>query len=147
MFYQGHQFLVKLKRDLTYKGYVYFQPVLPHIIYQVLAYLEWHNKFFGDISIAKYLSSQDMSRFSDIGEPQEEKQSVTEKNFQMKKKWVKIWYNAEIDYTSVENPLNIHRSAWNETILVSKILNIINEENVIIPPGQGQKPVLILSDE
>ena len=55
--------------------------------------------------------------------------------------------NAEIDCASVENPLNIHRSTWNNTILVSEILNIINEENVIIPPGQGQKPVSILSDE
>ena len=47
--------------------------------------------------------------------------------------------NAEIDCPSVENPLNIHRSTWKEII--------INEENVIIPPGQGQKPVSILSDE
>ena len=91
MFYQGHHFLVKLKRDLTYKGHAYFEPVLPYIIHQVLAYLKWHNKFFRDISVAKYLSSQDTSRFSDIGESQEEKESVTEKSFQMKKKSLKIW--------------------------------------------------------
>ena len=28
--------LVKLKRGLKYRGHVYFEPVLPHIIYQVL---------------------------------------------------------------------------------------------------------------
>ena len=28
--------LVKLKRGLKYRGHVYFEPVLPHIIYQAL---------------------------------------------------------------------------------------------------------------
>ena len=35
----------------------------------------------------------------------------------------------------------------NEKTLVSEILNFINEENVIIAPGQGEKTVLILSYE
>ena len=39
------------------------------------------------------------------------------------------------------------RTASNETTLASKIRNIINEENVIIAPGQGKKPISILSDE
>ena len=32
--------VVKLKRDLKYKGHVYFEPFRPHIIYQALAYLK-----------------------------------------------------------------------------------------------------------
>ena len=31
--------VAKLKRDLKYRGHVYFEPVRPHIIYQALAYL------------------------------------------------------------------------------------------------------------
>ena len=39
------------------------------------------------------------------------------------------------------------RTAANETILTSEIPNIINEENLIIAPGQGKRPVSILGDE
>ena len=70
--------LVKLKRDLKYRGHVYFEPVCQHIIYQALAYLKSHNKFYEDISAQKGLSDEDMLKFSDINENQEETESVTE---------------------------------------------------------------------
>ena len=54
---------------------------------------------------------------------------------------------SETEFASVEDPLNMHRTASNETTLVSEILNIINKKNVIIAPGQGKKPLSILSDE
>ena len=41
----------------------------------------------------------------------------------------------------------MHRTASNEIALVSEVPYIINDENVIIAPGQGKKPVSILSDE
>ena len=41
----------------------------------------------------------------------------------------------------------MYRTASNETTLVSEIPIIINEENVIIAPGQRKTPVLILKDE
>ena len=51
------------------------------------------------------------------------------------------------EFTSVEDPLNKHRTASNETTLDSEIPNIINKENFIIAPSQGKKLLLILSDE
>ena len=57
---------VKLKQDLKYRVYVYFEPVRLHIIYQVLAYSKSHNKFYMDVSIGKGFSSKQMFRFSDI---------------------------------------------------------------------------------
>ena len=39
---------VKLKLDLKYRGHVYFEPVCLHIVYQTLAYLKSHNKFYED---------------------------------------------------------------------------------------------------
>ena len=53
----------------------------------------------------------------------------------------------ETKFASVEDTLNMHRTASNETTLVSEIPNIINEENVIIAPGQGKIPVSILIDK
>ena len=54
---------------------------------------------------------------------------------------------SEIEYDSVGEPLNMHRSASYETTLASEILNIINAKNVIIVPGQRKQPVSILGDE
>ena len=54
---------------------------------------------------------------------------------------------SETEFALVEDLLNMHRTASNETTLVSQIPNIINDENVIISPGQRKKIVSILSDE
>ena len=54
---------------------------------------------------------------------------------------------SEAEYASVDDPLNKHRTATNETTPISEIPNIINEKNVIIAPGQGNSPDSILGDE
>ena len=41
--------VVKSKRELKYKSYVYFEPVRLNVIYQALNYLK-NNKFYEDIS-------------------------------------------------------------------------------------------------
>ena len=50
-------------------------------------------------------------------------------------------------YVSVQDPLNMPRTASNEKTLIFKIPNVINDENLIFAPGQGKIPVLILRDE
>ena len=62
--------VVKLKRDLKYRGHIYFEQVWPHTAYQALTYLKSYTKFYDDISIAKGLSSEKMFKFSDIVEIQ-----------------------------------------------------------------------------
>ena len=54
---------------------------------------------------------------------------------------------SETEYASVEDHLNMHKTATNGTTLISEISNIINEENVFIAPGQGKTSVSILDDE
>ena len=70
--------------------------------------------------------------------------------FWIEKKFKEIIYNentSEPEYASVEDPLNMQRTATNETTLISDIPNMINEENVIIVPCQGKTPVSILGDK
>lgn len=57
---------VKLKRNVKHTDHVYFAPVHPHIIYQVLAYLKYHTEFHENISITKDLSNEDIFRFSNV---------------------------------------------------------------------------------
>ena len=78
----------------------------------------------------------------------EKMQALPIKLFWMGKKSGKINHiESRTEYASVEGPLNMHRTASNKTTLISEIPNVINEQNVIIAPGQGQIPVLMLSDE
>ena len=110
--------VVKLKRDLKYRGNVYFEPVRSHVIYQALIYLKPHNKFYEDISIAKGFSSEDMFKFSDFVEMQGETEKGTAESICNAKDNVN---ESGTEYTSVEDPLNIHRTVSNETTLVSNI--------------------------
>ena len=136
--------VVKLKRDLKYRGHVYFEPVRPHVIYQALIHLKSRNKFYEDISIAKGLSSEDMLKFSDFVEMQGETEKGTAESICNPKENVN---ESESEYASVEDRLNIHRTASKETTLVSAIPNIVSNQNNIIAPGQGKTPVSVLSDE
>ena len=108
-----------------------------------------HNKFYKDISVTKSLSGEDMLNFSDINENQGETKSVTENAISDGKEISKNNNEnaSQVEYTSVEDPLNMHRISTNETTLMSEIPNIIYEENVIIVPGQGKLPVSILGNE
>ena len=134
--------VINLKRHLKYQGHVYFEPVRPHIIYEALTYLKSHNKVYKDISIEKRLSSQDRFKFSDIVEMQGETESGTENISDGKETTENVNdIRSETEFASAEDSLNMHRTASNETILVSQIPNIIDKENVIIAPGQGKVPV------
>ena len=90
-----------------------------------------------------------MLHFSDINENQEETESVTENVISDGKEINKNnnENTSEAEYASVKDPLNMNRTATNETNLISDIPNIINEENVIIVPDQGKTPVSILGNE
>ena len=79
----------------------------------------------------------------------EETENVTEKNISGEKEMTEnVNYNrSETEFASVEDPLNMYRTASNGTTLVSEIPNTINEENVTIAPGQGKIPVSVLRDE
>ena len=65
--------LVKPKRHLRYRGYVYFEPVRPSAIYEALSYLKRKNKFYKDISISCGLNSQEILNLSDASTTDETK--------------------------------------------------------------------------
>ena len=134
---------------VKYRGHVYLSQFVHSLCNYFGTYLfEILNKFYNDISFVKGLSSEEMFRFSDIVEIQGQSECVTEKNVSDRKEITEnINDRSETEFSSVEDPLNMHRAASNETTLVSEIPNIINDKNVIIAPGQGKKLVSILSNE
>ena len=125
--------LVKLKRHLKYGGYVYFQPVRPSAMYEALNYLKRKNKFYKDISISYGLNSQEILNLLDISATDEtEADRLIAENE---------------SFESADDPLNAHRAAGYETTLVPEISRIIEDDNVIMAPGQGKTPVSVLNGD
>ena len=91
--------------------------------------MKTHNKFYEDISVTKGLSVKGMFNFSDNNENQEETESVTENGILDGKEMSKNnnENTSEAEYASVEDPLNMHRTATNKTTLISQIPSVINE--------------------
>ena len=87
--------------------------------------------------------------FPDTNENQEETKSVTENAISDGNEMDKSNNEnaGQLEYASVEDSLNMLRIAINETTLISESPNIINEENVMIAPGQGKSPDAIFGDE
>ena len=68
-------------------------------------------------------------KFSDIVQIQGKSECLTEKIVSDKKEMTEnIYDRSEIEFASVEDPLNVHTTASNETTLVSEIPYTINEE-------------------
>ena len=125
--------VVKLKRHLRYRGNAYFEQVRPSAIYEALNYLRRKNKFYENIFISYGLNSQDILNLPDIsaiGETAEKSSIVENESFE-----------------SVDDPLDGHKAAGYEITLVTEIPRIIEDDNVIMAPGQGKTPVLILNDD
>ena len=53
----------------------------------------------------------------------------------------------ETENGSVENALSMRRTVSNETVFISEIPHITNDENVVIGSGLGKKPLLFLKVE
>ena len=124
--------LIKLKRHLRYRGYVYFEPVRPSTTYKALNYLKRKNNFYKDICISYGLNSQEILNLSDIS-------SIDETD-------ADILAVENESFESVDDPLNVHRTTGYETTLVPEIPTIIEDNNVIMAPGQGKTPVSLLND-
>ena len=51
--------MVKLKRKLQFRGYVYFQAIWPELIQQVLNWLKVHNPLYKDLIIIADITNID----------------------------------------------------------------------------------------
>ena len=128
--------IVKLKHHLRYRGHVYFEHVRPESIYAALNYLKHKNKFDEDISASYDLSSTEILNVTDASFAHEQTCN-NHPDTRIKSK---------LNFELLDDPLNFHRVAANETTLISEIPGIIDEDNITIAPGQGKNPLSILRD-
>ena len=116
--------VVKLKRKLCYRGHAYFELVRPELIYQALTYLKENNTLYSDININLGNMPNNLLSLSDDDSDQESENIDTQEE--------------------VENPLNLHRFNFQETLFIP---NVLSSEEVNIAPGEGKQPTSVLNDE
>ena len=58
--------IVKLKRHMKYRGYIFFELVWPSVIYEALEYLKTDNMFYEDAIISLGLTSNEILDFSKL---------------------------------------------------------------------------------
>ena len=57
--------VVKLKRKLTYRGHVYFEPIRPNIITELLNFFKINNPFYTNVTIDLNHLSDELLCFND----------------------------------------------------------------------------------
>ena len=121
---------VKLKRKLIYRGHVLFEPVRPDNVQNALEFLKNNNPLYNDIVIAIDQIPPEL-----VTPPSEnsEQDHIHDMN--------------EDDLEEDDNSLDELRVGSTETMLISTIPYSIEEENVIIAPGENKKPLSMLMDQ
>ena len=119
--------MLKLKRKLIYRGHVFFEAVRPDVILTVLQYLKLSNFLYEDITIDESQISNNLLFLED-----EEEMPLLIEN--------------ENQQEDSENPLDETRLGANETALISTIPTQFENETMTIAPGEGKKPMSILTD-
>ena len=133
---------VALKKKLSFKSNVYFEPVRPQFVREILMYLKNNNPLYSDIEInldaipefwINMINNEDVDQSNDIDFVIEEDSERVDKND-----------NDEEN----DNPLDRFRIPASETVFVPELAHhIIDDSNVTIAPGEDKEPLPIICDE
>ena len=86
--------------------------------------------FYEDIIISLELTSDEILDISDLSVKQSVSGTLEDENFE-----------------EVEDPGNLQRIATNKTSLISEVLHLVDENKIILAPGQSKTLLPILSDD
>ena len=125
------------KWHLRCRGHVYFEPVRSESAYATLNYLKNNKNLFENISVSYGLSSSEILNFADGSLAAE----------QTCNNYADAEVENKLNFQLLDDPLNLHRVAANETSLISELPSIIDEDNIIIAQGQGNTSLSILHDD
>ena len=153
--------IVKLKRQLKYKGHVHFQPIRKNMVLRFLAYLKENNDLYKDIRIDE--SNLNCESYHDLVLPTNQYQS-TDVNARSLDESV-VNESIKQIVSNIDNPIPIiveecdakdevpidptekFKLSASEMTLISDIPNAFEDENLVVAPGEGKTPISLLSDE
>ena len=124
--------LLKLKRKLCYRGHL-FEPVRPDVVKETLNYLKQNNSLYSDIEINIGnipLNLLSLDEIPIVREDSPDSHPDQSNNLE-----------------EIDNPLDRYRLGAKDSVLIPTIPCQINEEDITIAPGEGIKPLSILTDK
>ncbi|XP_066925556.1 uncharacterized protein [Clytia hemisphaerica] len=134
---------VALKKKMSFKSNVYFEPVRPQFVREVLIYLRNNNPLYSDIEI-----NVDSIPACWIGSINNDDQDETDDEID----FVREGISEDTKHAEIEeeegNPLDHLRIPASETVFVPELPNnIVDDSNVTIAPGEDKKPLPIICDK
>ena len=120
-------FLVKLKKKLSFKGHVFFEPVNPEKVKRALLKLKEVNHLYADVNIDTSVIPSHLVSFNENSTDEDELSDN-----------IDFVVSSEVDENK-KDPLESHRSDGNETLVVNN--NIVHE----IAPGEGKQVESLLN--
>ena len=110
-----------------------FEPVRPDVVKETLNYLKQNNSLYSDIEINIGNIPLDLRLLDEIPIVREDSPDSHP--------------DQSNDLEEIDNPLDQYRLGANDIALIPTIPCQINEEDITIAPGEGIKPLSILTDK
>ena len=145
---------VSLKKKMSFKSNVFFEPIRPNFVRNVLLYLKTNNPLYTDIvidldAIPQYWVNM-INNDDELGnDGKKDEIVITDGN--------EIHFVNEQSIPTIQdgllkeediNPLDNFRLSASETAYVPDLaFDIVDSSNVIIAPGENKKPVSIICDK
>lgn len=117
-----------------YSGHVYFEPVRPQILNDVLNYLQLNNVLYRNTVINMDRLPLELIHFDENAQQITVTNEVSEST-------------VECPEEEDENPLGQFRIAADETVMTSKIPHALDDDTLVVAPGEGRSPLSIINDE
>ena len=146
---------VKLKRKLEYKGHVYFEPVRPEKIRDVLQYLKANNYLYADTEVDMENVPIELCFVDDVSVPTNSSNDVSHIDYSCSAIYEEMSDSDTSDsdddsdtyIRAKANPLDNDRIVSNETSMLPKFPIQAGLDNINIAPGEGRTPIPIFSDD
>ena len=145
---------VALKKRMCFKSNVYFQPVRPSFVNEILLYLKNVNSLYSDVEIK--LDAIPPFWINTINNNDSEQEEEMEVDFEINESSAerKIQTNPEIETQTDNleeedpNPLDNFRVSASETAFVPELsYEVVDDSNITIAPGENREPLPVICDD
>ena len=139
---------VTLKKKMSFKSNVYFQPVRPNFINEILLFLKNSNPLYSDIEIQlDAIPSFWINTINNNDSNSDEDEEDNEIDFVNESTSSKNEIEAGPEEED-PNPLDNFRVSASETAFVPELsYQVVDDSNITIAPGENKEPLPVICDE
>ena len=146
---------VALKKKMCFKSNVYFQPVRPSFVNEILLYLKSVNPHYSDIEIQIDAIPSFWINTINNNDSDDDDEEQNEVDFEINEGFAENEIQTNIKnelHTNLEeedpNPLDNFRVSASETAFVPELsYEVVDDSNITIAPGENREPLPVICDD